>query len=175
MKKIIFSVILVIIIGLITFFVINKKSPNTFDPKNLSFTLENASVTLKDGIHVAELASIPGAKTTTRYFGNEAKGDLNSDGREDIAFLVTQDSGGSGLFYYVVVALKTETGYTTTNAFLIGDRIAPQTTEIQSQTGELRVNYAERKSGEPMTARPSQGVTLFLKVTVQGVLEGLMK
>jgi len=39
----------------------------------------------------------------------------------------------------------------------------------------LRVNFAERKPGEPMTARPSMGVTLYLKVTPEGVLTGLMQ
>jgi hypothetical protein len=93
----------------------------------------------------------------------------------DTAFLVTQDRGGSGLFYFVVVALKTATGYTTTNAFLIGDRIAPQTTEINTSAQELYVNFAERNAGEPMTTKPSHGATLYLKVTADGVLEGLMK
>ena len=90
------------------------------------------------------------------------------------AFLVTQETGGSGIFYYAVVALKTANGYKTTNAFFIGDRIAPQTTEINTSAKELYVNFAERKPGEPMTAQPSQGATLYLKVTPAGVLEGLM-
>jgi len=146
-----------------------------FDPKNSSFTIEDAPVDLVNGIHVAELASIPGAKITTRYFGNDAEGDLNFDGQADRAFLVTQDGGGSGLFYYVVAALSTDQGYRTTNTFFVGDRIAPQTTEIHSQTGELRVNFADRKPGEPMTTAPSQGKVLLLKVTPSGTLEGLMQ
>jgi len=99
---------------------------------------------------------------------------LNGDGLQDVAFLVSQETGGSGIFYYAVVALKTATGYKTTNAFFIGDRIAPQTTEINTSARELYVNFAERKVGEPMTAQPSQGATLYLKVTPAGVLEGLM-
>lgn len=108
---------------------------------------------------------------TTRYFGNEATGDLNGDGLPDTAFLITQDTGGSGLFYYVVVALQTPSGYTTTNAYLIGDRIAPQSTDISTSTQELEVNYADRMPGEPMTAQPSVGTTLYLKVSPAGVLE----
>jgi hypothetical protein len=39
---------------------------------------------------------------------SEAKGDLNGDGQEDIAFLLTSDRGGSGTFYYVqLVPLRT--------------------------------------------------------------------
>jgi hypothetical protein len=40
---------------------------------------------------------------------------------------------------------------------------------------QLNVNYAARKPGEPMTAQPSEGKVLLLKVTNDGILEGLMK
>jgi hypothetical protein len=87
--------------------------------------------------------------------------------------LVTRETGGTGIYYYVVAAIKTANGYKTTNAFLIGDRIAPQGTEIKAT--ELHVLYADRKRGEPMSVQPSEGKILLLKVTDQGVLEGLMK
>lgn len=146
-----------------------------FDGKNTSFTIEGRTVKLVNGVSIVESAPGSASKVTTRYFGNEAYGDLNGDGTVDTAFLVSEDSGGSGLFYYVVVALTEKNGYKTTNAFLIGDRIAPQTTEINQSARELMVNFAERKAGEPMTASPSVGATLLLKVTPAGVLEGLMK
>ena len=101
------------------------------------------------------------------YFGNEATGDLNGDGKPDTAFIVTSQPGGSGTFFYVIVALRTATGYTGTNAVLLGDRIAPQTTEIRG--GELIVNYADRRPDEPFTAQPSVGKSMYLKV-LNGVL-----
>jgi hypothetical protein len=148
---------------------------SAFDGKNSTVAINGTPVTLVNGI--SEVPAAPGSasKVTTRYFGNEAVGDLNGDGATDVAFLVTQDGGGSGLFYYAVVALKTADGYQTTNAFLIGDRIAPQTMSIPENSQELQVNYAERKPGEPMTAQPSVGATLLLKVTSGGTLEGLMQ
>ena len=97
------------------------------------------------------------------YFGNEATGDLNGDGLPDTAFIFTQDGGGSGTFFYVAVHLNTATnGYKDTNAVFLGDRIAPQTTEIKN--GELIVNYADRRPTDPMTTAPSVGVTKYLKV-----------
>ncbi len=104
---------------------------------------------------------------TTRYFGNEATGDLNGDGRPDVAFLVTMQPGGSGTFFYVAAALDTDDGWIGTDAYLLGDRIAPQTTEIRD--GVITVNYADRKPGEPFTARPSVGVSKCLSV-VDGAL-----
>lgn len=141
-----------------------------FNGKNTTFTIDGKSVTLVNG--VSEIPTAPGSasKIITRYFGNDATGDLTGDGLPDTAFLVTQDTGGSGIFYYVVVAIQTTSDYKNTNAFFIGDRIAPQSTYIPAGSQELQVNYAERKPGEPMTAQPSVGTTLFLKVTPAGVL-----
>lgn len=143
----------------------------TFDPLNASYNIDGQSVTLING--TSEIESDPGSasKTVTRYFGNEAYGDVDGDDDNDAAFLITQNSGGTGLFYYVVVALRTPTGYQLTNTVFIGDRIAPQTTEIQEETKVLRVNFADRKKDEPMSAEPTMGMTLPLKVNQDGVLE----
>jgi hypothetical protein len=113
---------------------------------------------------VSETEAAPGSasKITTRYFGNEATGDLNGDGLEDMGFLVTQSGGGSGTFYYAVAILQRKTGNEGTNAVLLGDRIAPQSTELRN--GELIVNFADRRPGEAMTTPPSVGVSKRLKV-----------
>ncbi|HQT82715.1 MAG TPA: hypothetical protein PLW99_01020 [Candidatus Paceibacterota bacterium] len=128
-----------------------------------TYLVNGQPVTLVNGR--AETPAAPGSASSvvTQYFGNVATGDLNGDGKPDVAFLITQSTGGSGTFYYVVATLITpDGGYEGTNAVLLGDRIAPQTTEIRN--GELIVNYAERKAGEPMTAQPSVGVSKYLKV-----------
>lgn len=101
------------------------------------------------------------------YFGNELYTDLDGDGREDVAFLVTHEPGGSGTFYYAVGALNTEGGYLGSDGYFLGDRIAPQTTEV-SQNPRHRnvivVNYADRAAGEPMVAAPSVGKSVYLKL-----------
>ncbi len=146
----------------------------TFDGRNASFTVNGKLVTLVDGISKTPIENSK-TKVVTRYVGNEAWGDLDGDEQDDYAFFFTQDTGGSGTFYYVVAALSTEGGYTTTNAFLVGDRIDPQSIEIPREARELHVNYADRKPGEPMTTQPSEGKVLLLKTTSNGVLEGLMQ
>jgi len=140
------------------------------DHKNATYSIGGQPVVLVNGRAEAPAAldstgsPQAGAASTiiTQYFGNEATGDLNGDGVPDVAFLLTQNSGGSGTFYYVVAALKTADGYQGTNAVLLGDRIAPQTTEIRN--GQLIVNYADRTASEPMTTRPSIGVSKYLQV-----------
>lgn len=146
-----------------------------FDGKNSSFVLDGEVVTLHDGVFESSAAPGSASKTVVRYFGNEAIGDLTGDARPDIGFLVTKETGGSGIFYYAVVAMKTQDGYKTTNAFFIGDRIAPQSNYIPENSQELQVMYAGRKANDPMTASPSEGMVTLLKVTQDGVLEGLMK
>lgn len=146
----------------------------TFDGKNASFTLDGHTITLVNGLSETPIEN-SSALMSTRFFGHQTQGDINGDGLEDHAFLITQSMGGSGTFYYVTVALKKDDGYKTTNAFLIGDRIEPQSVEIRSATGELHVNYASHKPGESMASQPSEEKLLLLKVTPNGVLEGLMK
>jgi hypothetical protein len=102
---------------------------------------------------------------TTTYIGKEAFGDINNDGLEDVAFLVTQDNGGSGTFYYVVVALRTPSAFKTTNGYLVGDRVNVQSLKIDPALGELVVTYADRNPDEPMTAAPTANKVLLLKVT----------
>ena len=146
-----------------------------FDPGNATYEIEGKKFTLVNGISETESAPGSVSKIVTRYFGNEAGGDLTGDGKPDIAFLITQDNGGSGIFYYAVVAIQTPDGYRLTNTLFIGDRIAPQSTNINRDSLELYVNYAERKPGEPMSAKPSVGVTKIFKITPEGTLNGLMQ
>jgi hypothetical protein len=144
-----------------------------FDARNSSFSLDGKTVVLKNGLSIVAAAPGSASSVTTRFLGKTAHGDLTRDDREDVAFFVTRDGPGSGRFYYVVAAINRKTGYKTTNAFLVGDRIVPQSLRINSN--ELQVNFVGRGKGEAMTAPPSRQSVLLLKVTPRGVLEGLMK
>jgi hypothetical protein len=132
------------------------------DPRNATYEIEGRPVTLVNGLSEVEAAPGSASKVTTRVFGNEASGDLDGDGTADVALLLTQNSGGSGTFYYAVVARWTPAGFAGTNGVLLGDRIAPQTTQVQD--GTVIVNYAERRPGEPFTIQPSVGVSKYLKI-----------
>ncbi len=170
MKSYISVAVLILLIAGGAYWYATMPKPNaTGDYKNITYIIEGQPVMLRGGASQTPAAPGSASTVTTRYFGNEAQGDLNGDGTPDIAFLLTQSSGGSGTFYYVVVALKTAGGYQGTNAILLGDRIAPQTTEIRD--GEVIVNYADRNPGEPMTAQPSLGVSKYLLVENGSLVE----
>ncbi|MBU1293057.1 META domain-containing protein [Patescibacteria group bacterium] len=149
-------------------YIYNEKQVDTAtDYKNAEYIIEGQRVKLQDGI--AETQSAPGSasKSVTRYFGNEISADLDNDGREDVVFVLTQEGRGSGTFYYVVAALNTEEGYVGSEAYVLGDRIAPQSTELSQNPGHqnvIVVNYMDRAPGEPMTAQPSVGRSVWLKL-----------
>lgn len=137
------------------------------DYKNIEYRINGQTVKLQDGM--ASVPAAPGSASmvVTKYFGNELRTDLNGDGREDVAFLLTQESGGSGTFFYVVAALYTEQGYVGSDAYLLGDRIAPQGIEVSQnprQRQVIVVNYADRAADEPMTTAPSVGQSVYLKL-----------
>jgi len=133
------------------------------DPRNSEYVLSGRPVRLVDG--VSETEPVPGsaASVVTRYFGNEARHDLDGDGREDVVFLLTQETGGSGTFYYVVAAVRRDDRYRGSHGVLLGDRIAPQSTEIRPN-GVIVVSYADRARGESFATAPSVGKSIWLKL-----------
>ena len=137
--------------------------------KDATYQIDGKSIALVNGLSEADAAPGSASRIITRYFGNDAMGDLNGDGKEDVAFLLTQDTGGSGTFFYVVVALRTATGYQGINAVLLGDRIAPQMTNIEN--GMVVVNYADRKPNESFKIEPSVGISKYLKVRDSKLIE----
>lgn len=173
--------IMVILIG--GFFVLNsyvyneKQATVTADYKDGEYIIEGEPVKLKGGIAEMEAVFGSASKIITRYFGNELKADLDGDGREDIAFILTQERGGSGNFFYAVAALNTEQGYVGSDGYLLGDRIAPQSTDVSPNPRHRNVvvfNYADRNPGEPMTARPSVGKSAYLKLDPMSMRWGIV-
>lgn len=179
MSKIILVVIAIITLGVAGYFIYQPKTEKlavnapeqnlVIDARNATYLIEGEEVVLINGRSEKEIAPGSALKTITQYFGNEAKGDFNGDAAEDVVFLLTQSSGGSGTFYYVAAALSLEGSYEGVNAVFLGDRIAPQTTEFRN--GEIIVNYAERNPGEPMTTSPSLGVSKYFKVSGDSLIE----
>ena len=135
------------------------------DPQNATYLIDGKEVTLVNGVAEQETAPGSASKNMTRYFGNAVDIDLNSDGLMDSGFLLTQDGGGSGTFFYVAAAIDTAGNTQGTNAIFLGDRIAPQNTVVDPGNPlQFIVNYADRKASEPMSAQPSVGVSRTFKL-----------
>lgn len=184
MKKIHIGIaIIVVLLALVTYaldmYVQTKKQVHTAAGyKDATYQIDGIPVQLKNGIAESEAAPGSASKIVTRYFGNEYMTDLNNDGRKDVVFLLTQETGGSGLFYYVVAALNTEHGYVGSDGYLLGDRIAPQSIEMSPNprhTNVIVANYADRAADAPMTAQPSVGKSAYLKLDVQSMQWGVVE
>lgn len=142
------------------------------DVEDGTYLVDGRSITLVDGLSEIETAPGSASRLVTRYFGNAVDLDLDGDGRMDRAFLLQQEGGGSGTFFYVVAAMGTAEGYTGTDAVLLGDRIAPQSTELAADDpAAFVVNYADRNPGEAMSARPSVGVSKRFKLRDGALVE----
>jgi heat shock protein HslJ len=126
------------------------------------YVIAGRSIELAAGVSELEAAPGSASRIVTRYFGAEARGDLNGDGRQDVVFVLTQETSGTGVFYYVVAALATESGYRGSQGLLLGDRIAPRTTEIAAG-GIVTVSYAVRAPGESFAVTPSVAKSIRLR------------
>jgi len=140
--------------------------------KNGTYYIDGQSITLVNGIAEIEMAPGSASKQVTRFFGNEVEIDLNADGLMDSAFLLQQENGGSGTFYYVAAALKTKNGYLGTNAIFIGDRIAPQSVNIDpGNPSRFIVNFADRNDKEPISSPPTMNVSKTFKLENGSLIE----
>ncbi len=149
----------------------------TADYKNASYSIDGVQVQLNNGVAETPAAPESAARVVTQYFGNELVTDLNGDGRNDVVFLVTQETGGSGTFFYVVAALNTEDGYVGSDGYFLGDRIAPQSINESTNPRHKYVivaNYADRAEDEPMTAQPSVGKSAYLKLDTEHMQWGIV-
>lgn len=129
--------------------------------QKLVVNLGDQSFTLIDG--VAEKPAAPGAVTgeIVRAVGEPViGGDITGDGKPEAALLLTDDAGGSGTFYYAVLALSGTDSWRSTNAVALGDRIEPQ--GIDFADGHFVYRFLERRPGEPMSIPPSVPQTLVI-------------
>jgi len=145
--------------------------------RNAEYMIEGQRIKLADGLSETDTSPGSASRIVTRYFGNELTTDLNDDGRKDVVFLLTQQRGGSGTFFYAVAALNTEAGYRGSDGYPLGDRIAPQTTVMSRNPRHKNVvvvNYGDRRPDEPMTAQPSVGKSVYLKLDADTVRWGIV-
>ena len=130
------------------------------NPLNIAFTISGQNYTLANGKVEKEITPGSASKEVVAMFGEPVYGDLNGDGVPDAVMFITQNSGGSGTFFYVVEAINFNGVFKGTNAMLLGDRIAPQNINIID--GQAVANFAERKAGELFTTQPSVGKSVWV-------------
>jgi len=161
MKKL-FTIILILIavFGLYFFFTrdtsVNlpgQSNPNETgssfrpDPSNATYIFDDGSITLSSGSRVTSSGE------EVSVLEERAYGDLNGDGKEDVALLLSRFGGGSGVFISAGAYISGPVNYRGTNTIFLGDRVSPQSITISN--GVITVNYLERSEDEPFSAEPT--------------------
>ena len=143
---------------------VESDSLSPLDVRNATYTIEGQSVTLVDG---ASQVAIPNSSVVvkTAVLEGPAFADLNEDGINDAVVILRQETGGSGVFFYVFALLSKGNSSTgvATNAIMIGDRIHIQSIDID-QPGAVSVTILDRKDTDPYTATPTVEKTFQFKV-----------
>lgn len=124
------------------------------DFKEALFLVGGEPVSLTNGVGQVSTTLGGGGMSTVRYFGNEVIQDVDGNGTEDTVFLVTQETADGSTFFYAVAALNEDGRYAGSQAVLLGEDIAPQTTE-RGEGRSVVVNYAT-------AGQPSEGKSIHL-------------
>ena len=126
------------------------------DAANATYQIDKTAVIVANGRAEVPVAPGSAAKAITTLTG-KAVGDLDGDGRDDVAAVLVHEPGGSGSFTYVAVVLNPTSGAKATNALLIGDRVAGQAVRLEGKT--VVIDYLDRRAGEAFTVAPSVPTT----------------
>ena len=123
-----------------------------FDPLNTTYTIGNRPVSLVDGRNEEPAAPNSSSKNITQVLNTPLFADINKDGVDDAVLILTQSTGGSGTFYYVVAAIATPAGYRGTAGILLGDRIRPQGIDVLDS--KVRIRYLTRYRNQSFADDP---------------------
>ncbi len=126
-----------------------------------SYTIDGQVYKMNDGLAIAESTSSSVSKDIVRIFATYDSADFDNDKAMENLVILQKTTEGTGIFYYVAVAKMYVHGWVSSEAKLLGDRIAIQNAEYRD--GKIIVNYADRKPGEPMVIQPSVGVSQYFK------------
>ena len=132
-------------------------SAHDIDPRNHSYLVEKEKVTLRDG-HARK--TIPGttAVIISEIIRRPVYADLTADGSKEAVSIVRQHTGGSGTFYYLVVAARDRL----IESYFLGDRIKIVSVKVVEDM--IKVEYLDRTIRQPMATKPSLRARMDFKL-----------
>ena len=125
------------------------------DPANAGYYIDGIVYTLVNG----ELEQAIEDSTTVNKFkllDFKAVGDINKDGTDDVAVVLTNDAGGSGTFYYLAIFTSGSSPVIENTSYL-GDRIVVK--DITFTNNQFQVKYLDRDSESDMASDPTIEIT----------------
>lgn len=173
MKTTLKYVLVIVILGLVIFFNVNRKeaeAPNVEDNNeevtqvvkpdvmNISYTIDGEEFILVNGraektVEV-ELDGFT-MKNSLMVIEEPVYADVDKDGDVDGAVWLVNDSGGTGSFFYgALVINNSNKSFSSTEGMFLGDRISPK--NITFKEGRIVYSFLERGMDEPMSAEPTR-------------------
>ncbi len=119
--------------------------------KSAEYTIQgpaSGKAKLDNGTYKEEAAN-SSAQITVQFNDLTANGDLNNDGAQDAAVILTAQTGGSGTFYYLYGVLNDKGTPKPSSPELLGDRIKLKSLTIQG--GEILANFLTQGPKDAMT------------------------
>ena len=132
------------------------------DPANAGYYIDGILYTLVNG-ELEQPIEESSAVNKFKLLDFKATGDLNKDGADDIAVVITNDTGGSGTFYYL--AIFTSGTPIVENTYNIGDRINVQ--DLKFADNKFQVTYLDRGPEQDMASEPSVEITTIVEMDAE--------
>lgn len=147
--------------------------PPTFEAlSNMTYTgIYDDAITLKDGHWAGEPYASGGASRPRVRIVKDfmLTGDLNGDGSNEVAAILTASTGGTGNRSYVVAVGRHDNGNVHLGTALIGDRVQLQNGRITD--GKIILEVIQQGAGEAACC-PSQKARRFWTLNANGLKEG---
>ena len=141
--------------------VIIQDVDSCINPYNHTYSIEKEKVVLHNG---QARVTIPGSAAVilTQVTHKPVYVDLDGDNIKEAVTILMQQTGGTGTFYYLVVA---DDGDKIIESYFLGDRIKIVSVKVVNNI--IIVEYFEREMGQPMASKPTVKVSKKFKLDEQ--------
>ena len=129
------------------------------DPANAGYYIDGILYTLVNG-ELEQPIEESTAVNKFKLLEFKATGDLNKDGADDVAVVLTNDAGGTGTFYYL--SIFTSGTPVVENTYNFGDRVVVK--DLTFTDGKFQVTYLDRSPDQDMASEPSFEITTIAEM-----------
>ncbi|MFZ9213373.1 MAG: hypothetical protein ACO22I_05505 [Candidatus Nanopelagicales bacterium] len=129
------------------------------DPANAGYYIDGILYTLVNG-ELEQPIEESTAVNKFKLLDFKASGDLNKDGTDDVAVIITNDTGESGTFYYL--SIFTSGTPVVENTYNFGDRVVVK--DLKFADGKFQVTYLDRSPEEDIASEPSIEITTIAEM-----------
>ncbi|MFM7139530.1 MAG: hypothetical protein ACKOXS_04415 [Actinomycetes bacterium] len=129
------------------------------DPANAGYYIDGILYTLING-ELEQPIEETNLVNKFKLLDFKATGDLNKDGTDDVAVVITNDTGESGTFYYL--SIFTSGNPVVENTYNFGDRVIVK--DLTFADGKFQVSYLDRTPDQDISSEPSVEITTIAEM-----------